>query len=73
MAKFKYHWYILKKDTQFFKEGDIVESIFSPDGNLKNIVVTNKKVNYIEPLCRCPVYFKELISKDDLIYLESIK
>ena len=71
MSKHKFHLYTLKKDTELFKEGDIVESYYSPKARKEAIVVTNRQFWRINPYCRCPQNKVEEIQLTDLIHLDT--
>jgi hypothetical protein len=70
--KSKAHIYILKKDSQLFREGDILESYTSPNARKEMIQVTNREIYRINPMNRGPESKKEMIALSDLIHLDTL-
>lgn len=70
--KSKTHIYILKKDSQLFREGDILESYTSPHARKEMIQVTNREFLRVNIWNRNPEYKKEMIALTDLIHLDTL-
>ena len=69
----KTHIYIINKDIQGFKEGQIVQKTLYPLKSKTKTHVTNYEIIGKWPCCRCNRYRVETIQNKHLTYLDEIQ